>query len=176
MKTEFFLYETEQLNTLASAETVKQGLAYYSENRVFALDVQGKQLSSQVEGSLKDQPYCVELSINSENKLQSHCDCSSDEKICKHAIASLYSYAESVSHAEQDVFGGAVDEAIKERVKKGRNEVSVKLLSGNLAFGVWQALLNNFAIERAAFGGVEIGILQSLREIPGFMAFSVVLS
>ncbi|WP_417795072.1 MFS transporter [Terasakiella pusilla] len=43
-----------------------------------------------------------------------------------------------------------------------------------LAFGVWQALLNNFAIERAAFGGVEIGILQSLREIPGFMAFSVV--
>lgn len=43
-----------------------------------------------------------------------------------------------------------------------------------LAFGVWQALLNNFAIERAAFSGVEIGILQSLREIPGFMAFAVV--
>ena len=139
MKTEFFLYDTEQLNTLASAATVKQGLAYFSENRVFALDVQDKQLSSQVEGSLKDQPYWVELSINSGNKLQSHCDCSSDEKICKHAVASLYSYAESASDAEQDVFGGAVDEAIKERVKKGRNEVSVKLLSGNLAFGVWQA-------------------------------------
>ncbi len=43
-----------------------------------------------------------------------------------------------------------------------------------LAFGVWQALLNNFAIERASFTGVEIGILQSLREIPGFMAFTVV--
>ncbi|NVK17439.1 MAG: MFS transporter [Methylocystaceae bacterium] len=43
-----------------------------------------------------------------------------------------------------------------------------------LAFGVWQALLNNFAIERAAFSGVEIGILQSLREIPGFLAFAVV--
>ncbi|MDG1193316.1 MAG: MFS transporter, partial [Arenicellales bacterium] len=38
----------------------------------------------------------------------------------------------------------------------------------------WQALLNNFAIERAAFSGAEIGILQSLREVPGFLAFAVV--
>ena len=34
--------------------------------------------------------------------------------------------------------------------------------------------LNNFAIERAAFSGVEIGILQSLREVPGFLAFTIV--
>ncbi|MFT5717507.1 MAG: putative MFS family arabinose efflux permease [Oleiphilaceae bacterium] len=44
-----------------------------------------------------------------------------------------------------------------------------------ISFGVWQALLNNFAIEKAAFTGVEIGILQSLREIPGFLAFTAVL-
>ena len=43
-----------------------------------------------------------------------------------------------------------------------------------LAFRSWQALLNNFAIERAGFTGVEIGILQSLREIPGLLAFTVV--
>ncbi|MEG3618395.1 MFS transporter [Magnetovibrio sp. PR-2] len=43
-----------------------------------------------------------------------------------------------------------------------------------LSFSTWQALLNNFTIERAAFTGVEIGILQSLREIPGFLAFGVV--
>lgn len=43
-----------------------------------------------------------------------------------------------------------------------------------LAIGTWLALLNNFAIERAAFTGVEIGILQSLREIPGFLSFAVV--
>jgi len=43
-----------------------------------------------------------------------------------------------------------------------------------LSFATWQALLNNFAIERAAFSGVEIGILQSLREVPGFLAFAVV--
>lgn len=43
-----------------------------------------------------------------------------------------------------------------------------------LSFYTWMALINNFSIERAAFTGVEIGILQSLREIPGFMAFTVV--
>lgn len=44
-----------------------------------------------------------------------------------------------------------------------------------LGFAAWQALLNNFAIERAAFTGVEIGLLQSLREVPGFLAFTAVL-
>ncbi len=43
-----------------------------------------------------------------------------------------------------------------------------------VSFATWQALLNNFAIERAAFTGAEMGILQSLREVPGFLAFAVV--
>ncbi|MCW8915274.1 MAG: MFS transporter [Magnetovibrio sp.] len=43
-----------------------------------------------------------------------------------------------------------------------------------LSFSTWQALLNNFTIERAQFTGVEIGILQSLREVPGFLAFGVI--
>ena len=44
-----------------------------------------------------------------------------------------------------------------------------------LSFSTWQALLNNFVVERAAFTGAEIGILQSLREVPGFLSFAVVL-
>ena len=47
-------------------------------------------------------------------------------------------------------------------------------VAATLAFSVWQALLNNFAIETAAFTGREIGMLQSLREIPGFLAFTTV--
>ena len=43
-----------------------------------------------------------------------------------------------------------------------------------IAFSVWQALLNNFAVEVANFGGKDIGMLQSLREVPGFLAFTVV--
>jgi hypothetical protein len=43
-----------------------------------------------------------------------------------------------------------------------------------VAFSAWAALLNNFVVERASFTGVEIGILQSLREVPGFLAFTTV--
>ncbi|GDY27977.1 MULTISPECIES: MFS transporter [unclassified Agarivorans] len=42
------------------------------------------------------------------------------------------------------------------------------------SFSIWMVLLNNFAIEVAQFTGREIGILQSLREIPGFLAFTAI--
>ena len=45
-----------------------------------------------------------------------------------------------------------------------------------LSFSTWQALLNNFAVERVAFTGVEMGWLQSLREVPGFLAFTAVFA
>ena len=44
-----------------------------------------------------------------------------------------------------------------------------------LGFSTWSALINNFSQEAAGFTGREIGILQSLREIPGFLAFTTVL-
>src|SRR6056300_1153546 len=43
-----------------------------------------------------------------------------------------------------------------------------------ISFVSWTALINNFAVEQAAFSGREIGILQSLREVPGFLSFLVV--
>ena len=43
-----------------------------------------------------------------------------------------------------------------------------------LAFDVWMALLNNFAVEAARFDGADIGWLQTIREIPGFLAFGAV--
>ncbi|MDD9174076.1 MULTISPECIES: MFS transporter [Aliivibrio] len=43
-----------------------------------------------------------------------------------------------------------------------------------IAFSTWNALLNNFVIEKAAFTGADIGLLQSVREIPGFLAFTAV--
>jgi hypothetical protein len=43
-----------------------------------------------------------------------------------------------------------------------------------IAFSSWMALLNNFAVERAQFNGADIGLLQSIREIPGFLSFTAV--
>ncbi len=41
-----------------------------------------------------------------------------------------------------------------------------------LSFAAWQALLNNFVVERGGFQWAEIGITQSVREIPGLLAFT----
>ncbi|MEQ1531556.1 MAG: DEAD/DEAH box helicase, partial [Methylococcales bacterium] len=79
-------------------------------------------------------------SRDSENQLLVSCDCASAQPVCKHAIAALYSYAEQKIDTDSGQnLGGAMEEAIQERIKKGRNEVKVNLLSGNLGFGIWQA-------------------------------------
>ena len=46
--------------------------------------------------------------------------------------------------------------------------------AGSLSFATWMALINNFAVERADFNGAAMGTLQSLREVPGFLAFTAV--
>lgn len=43
-----------------------------------------------------------------------------------------------------------------------------------VAFYAWYALLNNFVIEAAGFDGADIGLLHTVREIPGFMAVGVI--
>ena len=43
-----------------------------------------------------------------------------------------------------------------------------------IAFSTWLALLNNFVIEVAGFDGADIGLLHSVREIPGFLAVGVI--
>ena len=43
-----------------------------------------------------------------------------------------------------------------------------------IAFESWSVLINNFVVENAKFTGREIGMLQGLREVPGFLAFTVV--
>jgi hypothetical protein len=63
---------------------------------------------------------------------------------------------------------------IKNKLDKPEYFLILVTVAASLAFSVWQVLLNNFAIEQAAFTGREIGILQSLREVPGFLAFMVI--
>ena len=58
---------------------------------------------------------------------------------------------------------------------KSRDQKSFLLVAAvisGLTFAAWYAMLNNFAVEKAAFTGAEIGMLHSLREIPGFLAFT----
>jgi len=67
---------------------------------------------------------------------------------------------------------------MKEITKKGIiNPITLLILMSiamPVAFNVWSAMLNNFVVEKAAFTGAEIGILQSFREVPGFLSFTTV--
>lgn len=55
-----------------------------------------------------------------------------------------------------------------------KNLLVLMSVAMTIGFATWMALLNNFVIEKAAFTGAEIGMLQSIREIPGFLAFTAV--
>ncbi len=44
-----------------------------------------------------------------------------------------------------------------------------------LGYASWAALINNFSKEAAGFTGQDIGLLQSVREIPGFLAFTAII-
>jgi hypothetical protein len=58
--------------------------------------------------------------------------------------------------------------------KKPENMLLLMAIGVPLSFDVWRTLLNNFAIERVALTGDLIGILQSLREVPGFLVFTAI--
>ena len=38
----------------------------------------------------------------------------------------------------------------------------------------WRTIFNNFAVEKAGVDGLWIGIIQSVREVPGFLALMVI--
>ena len=43
-----------------------------------------------------------------------------------------------------------------------------------LGFQGWRSLFNNFAVEQVGINGAQMGVIQSVREIPGFLALLVV--
>ncbi|MDP5002810.1 MAG: MFS transporter, partial [OM182 bacterium] len=65
---------------------------------------------------------------------------------------------------------------LRDALGRGDQKTLLFLLAiGNtIAFATWQVLLNNFVVEEVAFTGREIGVLQSLREVPGFLAFTAI--
>jgi hypothetical protein len=47
-------------------------------------------------------------------------------------------------------------------------------ISATIGLQAWQTLFNNFAVEAAGLDGSHIGVIQSVREIPGFLALLAV--
>ncbi len=135
-----FIFDSEQLSSIASEPTVREGLQYFKENRVIECFVQEEILFALVEGkTFPEQPYSVELSYTAEGELSVSCQCSNNsEVVCKHAIAALLGYSDDVGSQDANL-QTAMEAAINDRIKRGRTEVQVKHLSGHPSFGIWQA-------------------------------------
>jgi Major Facilitator Superfamily len=58
--------------------------------------------------------------------------------------------------------------------RRPKSLLFVMALTMPIAFYTWYALLNNFVIDAAGFDGADIGLLHTVREIPGFLAIGVI--
>ncbi len=43
-----------------------------------------------------------------------------------------------------------------------------------MVFQLWRTLFNNFSVETIGLNSADVGLIQTVREIPGFMAFTVI--
>ncbi|MEA3232616.1 MAG: hypothetical protein U9Q05_12755, partial [Thermodesulfobacteriota bacterium] len=54
--------------------------------------------------------------------------------------------------------------------------LAVMTIASTVGLQAWTTLFNNFAVEVAGLEGDSIGIIQSVREIPGFLALLAVFA
>ncbi len=133
------LFDMERLRELATDITVQRGLAYFKEQRVTELKVEGRRLQAWVEGSVPREPYRLVIEADEDGELDISCTCPFDwEPACKHAVAGLLAYAERQATALGIVLSAA-EGAIADRVRRGRTEVVVVHQGGEPGFGTWKA-------------------------------------
>ena len=68
---------------------------------------------------------------------------------------------------------------MKRPVEKHSHINFMTLYIGNftlmIGFSIWRNLFNNFAVEEVGVSAAQIGMIQAIREVPGFMGFAVAL-
>lgn len=135
---ENFLFDNEQIQALAEPAAVRAGLRHFKDNRVTGLDWESEQLWAEVEDEEDEEILSLELGYDVDGNLRTNCACGTDpDRPCAHALAALFAYG-ARSGATGEI-AGAVESAIDERAKRGRAEVEVEHLSGDLWFGTWSA-------------------------------------
>jgi len=63
-----------------------------------------------------------------------------------------------------------------QQIQKDRMFIFLAVMSivTTMGFQAWRTLFNNFAVDIVGLGGNHIGVIQSVREVPGFLALLVV--
>jgi len=66
----------------------------------------------------------------------------------------------------------AAEDSVQEKSKKLLWALMVTYFAHYFTFNLWHTTFNNFAVEYFSVDGQQIGLIQSLREIPGFLGFT----
>jgi superfamily II DNA or RNA helicase len=133
---DLFLFDSEQLHALADASTVRQGLAWFKENRVTGVSQEESHLMAEVEDA-NGELFGSEVWFDTDGEMHISCACGGDtQQVCAHVVAALYAHA---SHTGEQALLGATETAIEWRVKRGRTEVKVEPVGDTVWFGAWKA-------------------------------------
>jgi len=54
------------------------------------------------------------------------------------------------------------------------NFLMILVIASTICLQGWRTLFNNFAVDNAGINGFQMGVIQSVREIPGFLTFLVI--
>ncbi len=131
-----FLFDIEQLRTMAAEPVIRQGLSHFQNNSVTELSSDSDHLFALVEDAKSGETLSTSLDFDENGELYTNCDCSGGSAFCHHSIALLYAYADGKGDRE---LRSAADSAIEERVKRGRSEVQVRKQDDRSGFGLWTA-------------------------------------
>lgn len=60
--------------------------------------------------------------------------------------------------------------------KQIRSMLILMSITSFMSFQMWRAMFNNFAVEQAGIDAMQMGMIQSIREIPGFLSLLVIFA
>ena len=138
-----FLFDQENMQAIADPKTIKDAHLCYSEHRVISLDFDNDFLSAEISENEDKDEFFFQVNLwKSEDGISAECDCieiAEDENCppCRHILAALFACSEK--QLESDKLMSAADTAVRDRIKRGINEVRVAHVRGDVWFGTWQA-------------------------------------
>lgn len=135
-----FYFDQERLLSITDKQTLALGRKAQREHRVIDFDVDNNILWGQVESDDKESSLTPSLCILEDGTLSFSCECahSLEGNVCYHIVALLCQYADK--YGESDKLLAATDSAVKDRIKRGRSEVTVQCLTdSDHWFSEWKA-------------------------------------
>ncbi len=150
-----FLLDEASLNKATSSAAFSSGKNQFEHEQVLEHYTEQGILYGVIEDECNSVPYQLSIIAGPTGMLSSDCECpNKSDMLCSHAVATLLAY--NAPDEEGGMLGTAKDTAIRDRIKRGHNEVKVTHISGEPDFGIWQAQSLTSTTGRAVKYRVEI--------------------